>query len=69
MSKTKLYQYVGNNGILLTPVKLPGVDCLVKYRLVADDDKLLTNDDEHFYPNVTIPEEEVDNWKEVKGQK
>lgn len=68
MEKTKLYQYVGNNGILLTPVKLPGVDCLVKYRLIADDGMSLTNDDKHFYANVTIPEEELDSWKEVKGQ-
>ena len=69
MEKTKLYQYVGNNGILLTPVKLPGVDCLVKYRLIADNGMLLTKDDEHFYSNVTIPEEELNEWKEVAGQK
>lgn len=69
MSKTKLYQYVGNNGILLTPVKLPGVECLTKYRLVADNGMSLTKDDEHFYPNVTIPEEELNEWKEVAGQK
>lgn len=69
MKKTKLYQYVGNNGILLTPVKLPGVECLVKYRLIADEGKLLTKDDKNFMTVAIVPDEELNEWKEVAGQK
>lgn len=69
MEKIKLYQYVGDNGLLLTPVKIEGANYQAKLRLVAAEGYQLTKDKVNYYNSVTIPESEESEWKEVKGQK
>lgn len=65
MTKTILYQYMGTNGTLTTPIHLEDVYYIRKVQLVADKGKILTNGT--IYKNmITIPEEDESLWKEVK---
>ena len=51
MTKTVLYEYLGTNGTLLTPIHL--------------EDIYYTKDGKNKCVSVIIPEEELDEWKEV----
>lgn len=65
MKKTKLYRYIGRNGIVTTPVLLDDIKHYVYYHLSADKDKILTNGDRKTF-SVDIPEEEIDLWFEIE---
>lgn len=70
MTKVKLYVYLGTNGTIESPVHLEDIFYTTRYRLIADNDKVLTKDGKNFVNSITIPEDEVDEWKEVpSGQK
>ena len=66
MTKEILYTYLGTNGTITSPVHLEDIYYTRKVRLTADAGKQLTKDDVNYSSVVTIPEEEVDLWKEVK---
>lgn len=65
MTKEILYEYLGTNGIVRTPVHLEGIYCVRKVRLVAAPDKFLTKDGSAFKSSVIVPEDEVNFWYEV----
>jgi len=65
MKKSKMYFYVGTNGTLTTAIHIKGADGVVYYKLEAGKGKKLTKDDENFVEHITVPEEEVSEWKEV----
>ncbi len=65
MIKTVLYEYLGTNGTILSPVHLEDIYYVRKLKLQADNGKKLTKDGKAKYATVTIPEEELDQWKEV----
>ena len=65
MIKTVLYQYLGTNGTILSPVHLEDIYYVRKLKLVADDGKVLTKDNQHFVKSTLIPEEELPYWQEV----
>lgn len=65
MVKTKMYQYLGTNGIITSPVYLEGIYSVKKYQLQAEENKKLTKDDVNFVKSVLVPEDELDLWKEV----
>lgn len=66
MTKTLLYTYLGTNGTITSPVHLEGIYSIKKYRLIADTNKVLTSDDGVTTTKmVTIPENELDLWKEI----
>lgn len=69
MRKTVLYQYMGTNGIILSPIHLEDIYYIRKVKLVADPGFTLTNGT-MVKRAVTIPEDEATLWKEVpdKGQ-
>ena len=70
MTKVKLYVYLGTNGTIESPVHLEDIFYTTRYRLVADNDMALTKDGKSFVSSTTVPEDEVDEWKEVPaGQK
>jgi hypothetical protein len=73
MTKTVYYTYLGTNGTITSPVHLEDIYYTRKYSLRADVGKTLTKDGENFFTTVMVPEDEVDQWKEVKdpltGQK
>lgn len=65
MKKQVLYQYLGTNGTILSPIHLEDVYYVRKLRLSADKDKRLTKDNVNFVKSVIIPEEEESEWKEL----
>lgn len=65
MVKTVLYKYLGTNGTILSPVHLEDVYYIRMLRLHADDGKRLTKDNVNKFVSIVIPEEELDEWKEV----
>jgi len=66
MRKTPIYTYLGTNGIITSPVHLEDIYYTLKYRLEADANKMLTNDGgETMVKSVTVPADEIDQWKEV----
>ena len=70
MIKVKLYVYLGTNGTIESPVHLEDIFYTTRYRLIADNDMALTEDGKNLVSSTTVPEDEVDEWKEVPaGQK
>ena len=65
MTKQVLYQYLGTNGTILSPIHLEDVYYVRKLYLFADKGKQLTKDGENFHTSIIIPEEEYDEWYEV----
>ncbi len=65
MRKTVLYQYLGTNGTILSPIHLEDIYYIRKIRLDADNGKQLTKDDKNFVKSIVIPEEELEEWKEI----
>ena len=65
MKKTPLYTYLGTNGTITSPVHLEDIYYVLKYRLEADDNKVLSKDGGiHTTKLVVVTEEEVELWKE-----
>lgn len=67
MTQEVLYTYLGTNGTITSPVHLEDIYYTRKIRLIADSGKKLTKDDTNYVSQVTVPEDEVDLWKEVKA--
>lgn len=65
MKKTVLYQYLGTNGTICSPVHLEDIYYVRKYSLQADEGKRLTKDKKVYVQSVIVSEDEVDSWKEV----
>lgn len=65
MKKTVLYQYLGTNGTICSPVHLEDIYYVRKYSLQADEGKRLTKDKKTYVQSVIVSEDEVDSWKEV----
>ncbi len=65
MIKTPLYTYLGTNGTITSPIHLEGIYYVKKYHLEAEANKMLTKDGVKLVKTITVPEEEVDQWKEV----
>lgn len=64
MTKTKLYKYIGYNGIITSPILLPDARHQVFYELRAEGGKILTNGVEKLC-SVVVHESAVDEWSEV----
>lgn len=65
MKKEVLYQYLGTNGSILSPVHLEDVYYIRKLRITADEGKQLTKNNIDFVFSTVIPEEDLEKWKEV----
>lgn len=66
MKKEVLYEYLGTNGTILTPIHLEDIYYVRKLRLIADKGKILKNIDSGAKrENIIIPESELDLWVEV----
>ena len=59
-----IYRYLGTNGIIESPVHLEDTYYTRLIQLTADEGKVLTNGETELL-SVIVPEEEVENWKEV----
>lgn len=67
MTKTVYYTYLGTNGTITSPVHLEDIYYVRQYSLRADRGMALTKDGKNFVQSVMVPEDEVDQWKEVKA--
>lgn len=65
MTKIVMYEYLGTNGTILSPVHLEDIYYVRKLQLLADNNKRLTKNGKDFVQNIVIPEDELDQWKEV----
>ena len=65
MTKIVMYEYLGTNGTILSPIHLEDIYYVRKLQLLADNNKRLTKNGKDFVQNVVIPEDELDEWKEV----
>lgn len=64
MTKQELYTYLGDNGTITSSIYLPGANSIKKYRLIADEDKLLTNGTITTKMYI-VTERDLPNWYEV----
>lgn len=60
-----MYQYVGNNGILISPICIEGAYSARLVQLIAEDGKVLTKDGNSTIQSITVPENTIDNWYEI----
>lgn len=67
MKKETYYKYLGTNGVITSPVHLEDIYYIRLLHLIADDNKKVTKDGKFFFKEVTIPEEELDQWSEVNA--
>ena len=65
MIKSVLYEYLGTNGTILSPIHLEDIYYVRKLKLQAENGMRLTKDGKTFVKTVVIPEEELDEWQEV----
>lgn len=65
MTKQVFYKYLGTNGVIESPVHLEDIYYIKLVRLIADKGKILTNGERKVY-DIKVPEEEVENWREIK---
>ena len=65
MTKIVMYVFLGTNGTFLSPIHLEDIYYVRKLQLLADNNKRLTKNGKDFVQSVVIPEDELDQWKEV----
>ena len=64
MTKTKMYRYLGRNGIITSPVLLDKVEPMVMYELRAATGKILTNGEKSLKSTLVF-EDELKDWTEI----
>lgn len=67
MTKLEIYRYVGSNGVIDSPIKLP-MDYTLRYRLIADAGKELVNGDTTATV-IDVDASDVDKWSEQDAPK
>lgn len=65
MIKSVLYEYLGTNGTILSPIHLEDIYYVRKLKLQAENGMRLTKDGKTFVKTIVIPEEELNEWQEV----
>jgi hypothetical protein len=69
MKQTKMYRYLGTNGIIDSPVHLEGIYFVSSILLVADEGKSLTKDGKSLVKSIRVAnEEEAALWREVEDK-
>ena len=68
MIKQIMYEYLGTNGSICSPVHLEDIYYIRKYKLIADDKKLLVKGSRKE-KSVLILEDDLDSRKEVEEGK
>lgn len=64
MTKNKVYRYLGRNGIITSPVLIEGAIPITMYRLIADNNMILSNGKIHVNM-IDVFGDEVENWFEI----
>lgn len=64
MTKSKMYRYLGRNGIITSPVLLEKVEPIAMYELRAAEGKVLSNGEE-FVKAKLVFADELKDWVEI----
>ena len=64
MTKSKMYRYLGRNGIITSPVLLEKVEPIAMYELRAAEGKVLSNGEE-FAKIKLVFADELKDWIEI----
>lgn len=64
MIKTKMYRYLGRNGIITSPILLSSIEPIDMFSLRASEGKLLTNGEEKVKTKLVFAEE-LEDWFEI----
>ena len=64
MTKSKMYRYLGRNGIITSPILLEKVEPIAMYELRAAEGKVLSNGEE-FVKIKLIFAEDLKDWIEI----
>lgn len=64
MTKTKMYRYLGRNGIITSLVLLDKIEPIIVYELRADEGKILTNGEKMTKCTLAF-EDELKDWVEI----
>lgn len=64
MNKSKMYRYLGRNGIITSPIFLENIEPILMFRLTASDGKILTDGEEKVKTKLVFVDE-IENWVEV----
>lgn len=67
MIKEIMYEYLGTNGTICSPVHLEDIYYIRKIKLFAEDGKILTNG-VRTEKVILIPEDELDQWTEIESE-
>ncbi len=67
MTKMEIYRYVGSNGVIDSPIKLP-LDYTLRYRLIADAGMELVNGDTTAMV-IDVDASDVEKWSEQDAPK
>ena len=67
MTKMEIYRYVGSNGVIDSPIKLP-MSYTLRYRLIADAGKELVNGDTTAAV-IDVDAFDVEKWSEQDAPK
>ena len=65
MIKEILYTYLGTNGTITSKIHLKDIYYIQKYRLWADDGKVLVKNGKIYGMTQIIPEDELNEWSEI----
>ena len=66
MKKINVYRYTGVNGSITSEVFLPDVYALHLIKLIADNNKKITNG-EKIVSSIIVPKIEENNWYEIEA--
>lgn len=64
MEKTKMYRYLGRNGIITSPILLDSMEPIAMFNLRASEGKLLTNGEVKVKTQLVFADE-LDEWVEI----
>lgn len=67
MTKMEIFRYVGSNGVIDSPIKLP-MNYTLRYRLIAGVGKELVNGNT-VATVIDVDVDDVDKWVEQDAQK
>ncbi len=64
MVKTKMYRYLGRNGIITSPILLDSIEPIAMFSLRAAEGKVLTNGEEKVKTKLVFADE-LEDWSEI----
>lgn len=67
MTQSKVYRYIGRNGIITSPVLLDGISRIDMITIKADENMILTDGNRKVY-SITIEKDELSEWYEIPDE-